>query len=76
VLPFIKIRHYYGQLITAFTREVASSYLAETLSSIVESLIEGPKLELDPSKITSKVDVGEQALILGEKCDQVLQSDI
>ncbi len=48
--------------------------MAETLSSIVESLIEGPKLELDPSKITSTIDVGQQALILGEKCDQVLQT--
>ena len=47
--------------------------MAETLSSVVESLIEGPQLELDPSKITAKIDVAQQALILGEKCDQVLQ---
>jgi hypothetical protein len=60
------------QLITAFTREVASSYLAETLSPTVESLIEGPKLELDPEKITG-VDLGQQVQLLGEKCNQVLQ---
>jgi hypothetical protein len=62
------------QLITAFTREVASSYLAETLSSEVESLIEGPTLELDPSKIVAKLDLGQQAQILGEKCHQVFPS--
>ena len=63
-----------SQLITAFTREVASSYLAETLSSEVESLIEGPSLELDPSKIVAKLDLGQQAQILGEKCHQVFPS--
>jgi hypothetical protein len=59
------------QLITAFTREVASSYLAETLSSTVESLIEGPTLEVDPSKNAAKLDLGQQLQILGEKCNQV-----
>jgi hypothetical protein len=52
---------------------VASSYLAETLSSTVESLIEGPKLELDPSKI-SGVDIEQQAHLLGQKCNQVSTS--
>jgi hypothetical protein len=71
-LPFFIISLSTHQLITAFTREVASSYLAETLSPTVESLIEGPTLELDPSKI-SGVDLGQQTQLLGEKCNQVLR---
>jgi len=65
-------RHF--QLTTAFTREVASSYLAEALGGIIESLIEGPKLELDPSKFpVNGMDPEQQARLLGEKCDQVWQ---
>jgi hypothetical protein len=72
LLPFVIVSLRIHQLITAFTREVASAYLAETLSPAVESLIEGPTLELDPSKI-SGVDLGQQTQLLGEKCNQVLR---
>ena len=53
---------------------MASSYLAEVLGWIIESLVEGPKLELDPSKFPVQgMDPEQQAQLLGEKCNQVWQ---
>jgi hypothetical protein len=58
------------QLVTAFSRKVASSYLVQTLSGVIHSILDGPVMELD---VADGVDVSYQVLILGGKCSQVFQ---
>jgi hypothetical protein len=59
------------QLVTAFSRKVASSYLVQTLNGVIHSILDGPVMELD---VADGVDVSYQVLILGGKCSQVFQN--
>ena len=56
------------QIVTAFSRKVASPYFVQTLSEVIHSILDGPVMELD---VADGVDVSYQVLILGGKCAQV-----
>ena len=58
------------QLMTPFTWKVAKSYLVDTLGKIIQSIIDGPVMELNS---VDGVDVQVHVQILGEKCLQVWQ---
>lgn len=59
------------KLVTAFTREVASSYLVNTLGGIIRSVLQGPVLDLTDS--VGQV-ASQQVQNLASICNQIIQS--
>jgi hypothetical protein len=59
------------KLMMPFTWKVAKLYLVDTLGKIIQSIIDGPVMELNA---VDRVDIQVHVQILGEKCLQIIES--